>query len=52
MVFDGFYCAVIDYLSICLYECVCVFMFVSVQNIDDGSRTKSVKMRQKGITTI
>jgi len=44
MVFDRFCGVLMGYIS--MYVCVCV------QNIGDSSRTKSVKMRHRGITTI
>jgi hypothetical protein len=50
MVFDRFCSALMGYISVCFYIFVCVC--VCVQNIGDSSRTKSVKMRQRGITTI
>jgi TATA-binding protein-associated factor Taf7 len=39
---------------VCVYECAraCAYGRASVQNIGDGSRTKSDQMRQRRITTI
>jgi hypothetical protein len=56
MIFERFYDALIGYIylyvSIYWYVYVYVYICAWVQNIDDRSRTKSVKMRQRRITTI
>jgi hypothetical protein len=48
--FDGLYIYIYIYMFLYIY--MFMRMCVCVQNIGDSSRTKSVKMRQRGITTI